>query len=51
MTLKNYSGTSKTEIIHLGKTNPAKAILASLGGLGYSAKTSNHIYYHLTGGQ
>lgn len=51
MTLKNYSGTSKTEIIHLGKTNPAKAILASLGDLGYSAKTSNHIYYHLTGGQ
>lgn len=49
MTLKNYSSASKVDVIHLGNTNPTKAILASLGDLGYSEKPATHIYYHLTG--
>ena len=49
MTLKNYSSTSATETIHLGKTNPTKAILGSLSNLGYNPKHGTHIYYHLLG--
>lgn len=50
MTLKNYS-SGKTEVIHLGNTNPSKAILGSLKSLDYGAKEATHIYYHLTGGR
>lgn len=51
MTLKNYSSTAGTEVIHLGNTNPAKAIISSLADLHYNAKEATHIFYHLTGGR
>ena len=51
MTLKNYSSKTLGEVIHLGNTNPTKAILSSLGDLNYSPKEAVHIYYHVTGGK
>lgn len=47
MTVKNYSSKTQYETIHLGKTVPQKAILASLDKLGYKNKYGTHIYYHL----
>lgn len=41
-TVKNYSSNS----IHLGKTNPYRAIIATLGNLGYSFEDSLDIFYH-----
>lgn len=43
--VKNYKGNSKYEI-HLGESNPFKAMYGSLTDLGYDKKTSVHIYSH-----
>ena len=45
-TLKNYSGDSAVEAIHLGKTNPKKSIVGQLDELQYQPKQAAHIYYH-----
>lgn len=45
-TLKNYSSNSNVEAIHLGKTNPMKAIIGQLDELQYRPKEAVHIYYH-----
>lgn len=45
-TVKNYSSTSKNEIIHLGRSNIMKSILGELDELNYSSKNALHIYYH-----
>lgn len=45
-TVKNYSSTSGTEIIHLGNTNIAKSLLGTLSDLNYGAGEATHIFYH-----
>lgn len=47
-TVKNYMGTAKTEVIHLGNTNIAKSILGTLDDVLGDDKTkeSLHIFYH-----
>lgn len=44
--LKNYASTAKTEVIHLGNTNPFKAIYGVLTSLGFNEEESMHIYAH-----
>lgn len=45
-TLKNYSSLSKREVIHLGNTNIAKAMLGSLEEIGFPNKSALHIFFH-----
>lgn len=45
--VKNYSSRSQNEVIHIGNSNPYKAIYSVLSDdLGYGAQESAHIYYH-----
>lgn len=48
-TLKNYSSWSSTETIHLGTTNPYKAIYGMLSALNFKPKDAAHIYFHSVG--
>ena len=43
--IKNYRGDTKYEI-HLGESNPFKAMYGSLRDLGYDQQTATHIYSH-----
>lgn len=45
-TVKNYSSTSKKEIIHLGNTNLYKAFYGTLTSVGIEPKSSAHVFYH-----
>lgn len=45
-TVKNYSGNSQNEVIHLGNTNIAKSLLGSLSEMGFQEKEALHIFYH-----
>lgn len=45
-TVKNYSSTSKTEVIHLGNTNITKSLLGSLEEIGIQQKSAIHIFFH-----
>ena len=43
--IKNYKGDSQYQI-HLGNTNPFKAMYGSLTDLGYDPKSAVHVYSH-----
>jgi hypothetical protein len=45
-TVKNYSSTSQTEVIHLGNTNITKSLLGSLDELNIANDTAIHIFFH-----
>lgn len=45
-TVKNYSSTSSSEVIHLGRSNIMKSILGELDELNYPIRNALHIYYH-----
>lgn len=45
-TIKNYSSYSKGTTIHLGNSNPFRAIYGAISYLGFSHRESSHIYYH-----